>query len=130
MTALPKLLEELDALYDKATKGPLSASDRGIGYEIHDPTGYPINSGERDTFKKEDAEFIIALHNAYPALRAAARDKERYLDAIFAMADAGWLSHGAEGMDDVQKAVYEIAQEHPEYKRRDAAAAKERGDEG
>ena len=52
---------------------------------------------------------------------AAEADAGRYLNAIFAMADDGWLYHGVEGMDDTQKAVYAIAQEHPEYKRRAAA---------
>ena len=50
---------------------------------------------------------------------------ERYLRAIFAMADDGWLAHGVEGMSDTQKLVYEIVKEHPEYKKRAALAEKE-----
>ena len=50
MTALPKLLDELDALYQESGRGPY-----------------------------EKARYRAALVNAYPALRAAARDAERYL---------------------------------------------------
>ena len=62
------------------------------------------------------------LADAIAALRAerdrAMQDAERYLDAIWQMADDGWLMHGEDGMSDVQEAVHAIAQEHPEYKRR------------
>ena len=55
---------------------------------------------------------------ASPSATLTSKDAERYLDAIFQMADDGWLMHGEEGMSEVQEVVYKIAQEHPEYKRR------------
>lgn len=64
-------------------------------------------------------------------LKARDENAARYLDAIFAMADDGWLMHGEEGMSDVQEAVFKIVQEHPEYKRRvEAARSPARGEEG
>lgn len=67
-----------------------------------------------------EIESIVPLLTEIEGLR---RDAERYLDAIFKMADDGWLMHGVEGMSEAQEAVYEIAQEHPTYKERSAIDA-------
>lgn len=81
-----------------------------------------VSNGLRD----EIAELRTQLAEAKRQRDEARKDAERYLDAIFQMADDGWLMHGEEGMDDTQEVVYAIAQEHPEYKRRVADAAKEK----
>ena len=65
------------------------------------------------------------LSSAADLIESLARDAERYLDVIFEMADDGWLMHGTEGMSDVQEAVYKVCQEHPTYKKREAAAMTE-----
>lgn len=66
-----------------------------------------------------DNPCVRCQHEALQSsLDAAERDAVRYLDAIFKMADDGWLLHGPEGMDEVQTLVHEIACEHPEAKRR------------
>ncbi len=46
--------------YKHRTPAPWTAYDRGIGWEIHDATGAPINSGFRDTFSRADAELCAA----------------------------------------------------------------------
>lgn len=74
---------------------------------------------ERDRLNAEaciNEIFDMALRSL--PTEGVARDAERYLDAIFAMADDGWLMHGPEGMSEAQEKVYAVAQEHPEYKRR------------
>ena len=63
----------------------------------------------------------VAIERLKEHLAAERKRAERYLDAIFKIADDGWLMHGAEGMDDTQLAVWEIAMEHEEYKRRAGA---------
>ncbi len=42
------------------TPGPWTAWDRGIGWEVHDPKGWPVNSEHKDTFKEADARLIAA----------------------------------------------------------------------
>lgn len=46
-------------------------------------------------------------------------------DAIMAIADDGWLMHGAEGMDEAQQKVWDIVQTLPQYQRRLHSSASE-----
>ena len=46
--------------YKHRAPAPWRAYDRGIGWEIHDATDKPINSGFRDTFSRADAELCAA----------------------------------------------------------------------
>lgn len=51
------------------TPGPWVPYDRGIGWEVHNSHGIPINDGFRETFIEADAHLIAAL----PELLAAAK---------------------------------------------------------
>ena len=75
MTVLPKLLDELDALYERATKGPWG--------RINNVVDIPGSGPERQSLHlntEANAALIVSLVNAYPALRAAARDAAREID--------------------------------------------------
>lgn len=96
------------------------------------PSDYPLVRmahtirADHDKFRNQVIDTCKRAETAERQRDEALKDAERYLDAIFQMADDGWLMHGEEGMDDTQEVVYAIAQEHPEYKRRFADAAKEK----
>ena len=109
MTALPKLLEELDALAEKATKGPWKLDFKQIvsgqatllmSYLVGNSTTGPGATVSMASDRPADHELVVALVNAYPALRAAARDAEGLREQLRA------------AMDDVGKyrRLYECAQ--------------------
>lgn len=54
-------LDTLRKTAEAATPGPWEASDRGIGYEVHDASGYELNSGMRETFTESDATHIATF---------------------------------------------------------------------
>jgi hypothetical protein len=74
------------------------------------------------------AELADKLHDSEEKLADTRKDVGLCLDAIFAMADDGWLMHGEEGMSEVQELVYKIAQEHPVYKSRKRASQRGEGE--
>lgn len=62
---------ELDALYEKATKGPWRVN-WGLKYpRIKADDYYIMESGPYSVRRDQDAALIVALVNAYPALKAA-----------------------------------------------------------
>ena len=75
---------ELDVLYEKATKGPWYSNGPGIWAGDEDESSMVIYDEGGHT--KHDAALIVALVNAYPAIRAALaaarRDIEAYRGAI------------------------------------------------
>ncbi len=84
----------------------------------------------RDTYlqraeaaEQKAGELLLKANYEASRREEAERNAARYLNAIFLMADDGWLMYGEEGMSKVQEQVYAIAQEHPEYKRRAAIDA-------
>lgn len=52
------------------TPGPWAVYDRGIGYEIHDANGQPVNRRFRETFHQDDATFIVAARNIRGAIES------------------------------------------------------------
>jgi len=54
-------LDTLRKIAEAATPGPWEASDRGIGYEVHDASAYELNSGMRETFTESDATHIATF---------------------------------------------------------------------
>lgn len=57
-------IEELDRLYEKATKGPWFTMDTGFARIM-----YAKNNPQKVLFQDDNANFIVALVNAYPAIR-------------------------------------------------------------
>lgn len=84
-----KLVQELRGLLAAANRLPWQTYDRGIGWEVHDDFGFPVNSECKETFARPDAALIVAAVNALPALldaleRDAAeieRLRDKYADA-------------------------------------------------
>ena len=118
MTALPKLLDELDALYERATKGPWVDGPRSKFVIRSDADGSTV----AHVFYVPNADLIRALVNAYPALRAAARDAERANACIREM-DKVIQPSDVEGHIALRK-------KHAAAIDAALSAAKERGDEG
>lgn len=69
--------DELDRLHAAATPGPWLIVE-GEGYAIDPDGGIAIDySGSwPDENTREDLEFLVALRNAYPALREAVRERD------------------------------------------------------
>ncbi len=57
----------------KHTVGPWEAWDRGIGWEVHDADGAPVNDEFRETFREVDARLIAAAPELLDALRFVQR---------------------------------------------------------
>lgn len=73
------LLAKLDALAEKATEGPLRIG----GNETHTLVGSRGELiGEIDFEFGDDADFIVSLVNAYPALRAELLAAREYIEAM------------------------------------------------
>ena len=82
MTMTPERLAELDAVMAKATDNEWVADKNGYGVnfisggahhvsKVGTPYRDPIAGGNNhDTLRENDAAAIVALHNAYPDLRA------------------------------------------------------------
>ena len=64
MSALPALLERLDALFENVTRGPVHQ----VGVHVEGGTDDEVRHIAKCGWKGE-AEFYVALRNAYPALR-------------------------------------------------------------
>lgn len=64
-------LAEIKSKLSALTPGQWKAYNRGIGYEIHSEHDEPINVGVRETFTKEDAEFIASAPPMVARLTAA-----------------------------------------------------------
>jgi hypothetical protein len=64
------------------TPGPWTAWDRGIGWEVHDPNGWPVNSEHKDTFKEADARLIAHAPELLEALRVALSQLESWEEKI------------------------------------------------
>jgi hypothetical protein len=50
------------------TPGPWVMFDRGIGWEVHGPDGWPVNFGHRETFTEADARIVAAAPELWAAL--------------------------------------------------------------
>ena len=79
MPDITKTLEELDRLHAEATPGPWKAIDR-FGIQ-----GADLTKVHDD--RPRSADLIVALHNAYPALRARIAELERKAKAFDTIAD-------------------------------------------
>lgn len=78
------IIKHLDELRAKATQG-----EWGFEHHIPDNTAYRTwNSVDWSNNKFEDAEYISALHNAFPTLRQAVLDGERYKAAAMELMKA------------------------------------------
>jgi len=86
-------LAAIEARANAATPGEWEPYNRGIGYEVH-LHGIPVNDNLRETFNKQDAEFIANARTDVPALLAHIRDQQAKLDRILKLADwagkRGW----------------------------------------
>lgn len=51
------------------TPGPWKVWDRGIGWEVHAPNGWAVNSGHRETFSEADARLIAAAPDLLAVLK-------------------------------------------------------------
>ena len=99
MTPLDTLLARLDELEEKATKGPWDARIRPLGGEVVTTAGGSsvcyLNDRDAKNQPKvgddPDAALIAELRNAYPALRAALRERTAALERI---AEDGYDVHG------------------------------------
>jgi hypothetical protein len=92
---IPALLEPIQNRLEVITPGPWTDWDRGIGHEIHDQYGEPINSGHRETFSARDAEFIANAPTDQARLLAA-------IQAVVAETDAWLASEPIEGTEPSQ----------------------------
>lgn len=81
MGNITKLITDLDAKRAKATQGEW--------YDVH-LAGIVLREGDEPDFTRnhDETEYILALHNAFPTLRQAVLDGERYKAAGEALAKA------------------------------------------
>lgn len=92
-------LAALRKIVDGATDGPWSVYDRGIGFEVYAGEGYTLNSGQRETFGKQDATHI-ATFDPPTVLALIARVEKQ--DRMLARADGevellrGTVNHDGE----------------------------------
>lgn len=77
---MEELIERLDALSEKATKGPWRTAD-GMEFVLERPDGWTVGDFERgdedspisEAEADANAAFVAALRNAWPTLRDALR---------------------------------------------------------
>lgn len=94
---LTKKIQELDELRAKATQGEWEYQSENYrngvtvkGGSVSDANDSVLSCGDSGGyahFPKDNAEYIIALHNAYPALRQAILERDRYKAAGEALAE-------------------------------------------
>jgi len=80
MSDIPALLQPLKDRLEVITPLPWIDWDRGIGHEIRDQHGEPINSGHRETFSARDAAFIAAAPTDQAKLIAAVEAIDSLVD--------------------------------------------------
>lgn len=86
-TATKRTVEAITHRLGKVSEGPWTAWDRGIGYEIHNTYGEPINDRHRETFTKGDAEFIAMAPGDVHYLLAELRKAHEALERVEAITD-------------------------------------------
>jgi hypothetical protein len=97
---IPALLEPIQNRLEVITPGPWTDWDRGIGHEIHDQYGEPINSGHRETFSARDAEFIANAPTDQARLLAA-------VQAVIALHRMEFIEDGPYSRTRCEECLYE-----------------------
>ena len=86
-------LDTLRKTAEAATPGPWEASDRGIGYEVHDASGYELNSGMRETFTESDATHIATFDpSTVLALLSRLEQAEQAVQRVRDATNQPWVS--------------------------------------